>query len=409
MSIRISTQWSYEQSLTTMMAQQAAVNASQNEVTSGKRINVASDDPTGAGKAISLSHMMAGQQQYSDSIDSANTRMSTETTTLDSVTNLLDSARTLALQSINGSLAPADRQSIATNLSQIRDQLMQLGNTADSNGDALFGGTSGTSTPFIQNADGSVSYTGTDSQLYASIGSGLQIATGDTGSSIFMNNANGNGTFSATAASGNTGSLVVGGSSVTDATAYANGMASNGSYTINFDGAGNWTATDAGGNPVLDTSGNPVGGTYKDGDNISFNGMTIAMTGTPAAGDSVTVGKSQNQDIFGTLNNMINALNSGASGASLNNVMNRQIESLDSTQSAVTNTQVLVGARMNTLDQQSSAYADLKVSYTNALTAVTDADPATAISQLSMQSAALSASQQVFVKAQQLTLFNYIK
>ena len=89
--------------------------------------------------------------------------------------------------------------------------------------------------------------------------------------------------------------------------------------------------------------------------------------------------------------------------------MNRQIESLDSTQSAVTNTQVLVGARMNTLDQQSSAYADLKVSYTNALTAVTDADPATAISQLSLQSAALSASQQVFVKAQQLTLFNYIK
>ena len=108
MSIRISTQWSYEQSLTTMMAQQAAVNASQNEVTSGKRINVASDDPTGAGKAISLSHMMAGQQQYSDSIDSANTRMSTETTTLDSVTNLLDSARTLALQSINGTLAPAE-------------------------------------------------------------------------------------------------------------------------------------------------------------------------------------------------------------------------------------------------------------------------------------------------------------
>jgi flagellar hook-associated protein 3 FlgL len=408
--MRVSTSWTYQQSLNTMLAQEAALAATQNQVSTESRINVASDDPGGAGQAIGISHQLSNINQYTATINSANTRLSTESTTLNSITDLLNSARDLGLEAINGSLAPADRQSIATQLTQINQQILQLGNSKDSNGNALFAGTSNTDTPFVQAADGTVSYVGNDSQMMAAIGSGLQVATGDPGGELLMNNLNGNGSFVASAAAGNTGTGVVGTTSVTDPSTYKTDLAAaGGSYTINFDGAGNWSATDAGGNPVLDSSGNPVGGTYTDGDSISFNGMTIAMTGTPAAGDSVAVAKSSNQDIFSTLNNMITALQGNGTSAQLNNVLNRQIEALDSTQASVTSDVVQVGSRLDTLTQQGSTYSDLNVNYQASLSSVQDVDPATAISKLSLQSAALSASQQVFAKVADLSLFNYIK
>jgi flagellar hook-associated protein 3 FlgL len=408
--MRVSTSWTYQQSVNTMLAQEAALAATQNQVSTGNRINVASDDPGGAGQAIGISHQLSNINQFSATINSASTRLSTESTTLNSITDLLNSARDLGLQAINGSLAPADRQSIATSLTQIRQQILQLGNSQDSNGNALFAGTSNTDTPFVQAADGTVSYVGNDSQLMAAIGSGLQVATGDPGGELLMNNLNGNGSFIASAAAGNTGTGVVGATSVTDPSTYATDLAAaGGSYTINFDGAGNWSASDATGNPVLDSSGNPVGGPYTDGDSISFNGMTIAVTGTPAAGDSVSVAKSSNQDIFATLNNMINALQGSGSSSQLNNVLNRQIESIDATQASVTNDVVQVGSRLNTLTQQTSTYGDLNVNYQDSLSSVQNVDAASAISKLSLQSAALSASQQVFAKVQNLSLFNYIK
>ncbi|WP_430391055.1 flagellar hook-associated protein FlgL [Dyella sp. 20L07] len=408
--MRLSTSWMYQQSLSTMLNQQSALSATQNQVTTGQRINVASDDPAGAGQVVSLSHVIATNAQYSSNIDSATTRLNTEASTLSSVNSVLDTARTLALQAINGTLSDSDRTSIASQLSQIRDQLVQQANTTDSNGNALFAGTSTTATPFQVGVNGVVSYTGNSGQQRAAVGSGLQIATGDAGSGLFMNIPAGNGSFTSSAGTANTGTLVVGANSVTDQAAWSSGSAaSGGGYTITFDASGGWTAADAKGNPVLDSSGNPVSGTYTDGGSISFNGMSIAMSGTPAAGDTVSVTAGGQQDIFTTLTNMITALQSGGSDTQLTNVMSRQVESIDQTQLAISATQVAIGGRLNTITQQQSAYQDLNVTYQSALSDVQSTDAYTAISNLSLQSAALQASQQVFAQVKSMSLFNYLK
>lgn len=408
--MRLSTSWMYQQSLSTMLNQQSALAASQNQVSTGKRINVASDDPVGAGKVISLGHILAANTQYTSNIDSANTRLSTEQTALTAVTNLLDSARSMGVQGINGSLSSSDRKDMATQLSQLRDQLVQLANTSDSNGNALFAGTSTTTTPFVKGPNGAVSYTGNDAQLMASVGSGLQIYTGDAGSGLFMNIPAGNGSFTASAGSTNSGTLVVGANNVSDPVAWNSASAaSGGGYTINFAAGGNWTANDAHGNPVLDSSGNPVGGAYQDGGNISFNGMSITLSGTPAAGDTVAVKSGGSQDIFSALGNMVAVLQGNGSDADVANGLNRQIESIDQALGSASNAMVAVGGRMNTLDQQKSAYADLSVTYQSALSDTQDVDVYTAISNLSMQTASLQASQQVFAQVKSLSLFNYIK
>ncbi|BBD81022.1 flagellar hook-associated protein FlgK [Aerosticca soli] len=82
-----------------------------------------------------------------------------------------------------------------------------------------------------------------------------------------------------TPASSNTGSAV-GSIEVADA-GNANLFAG---ATLTFNSATNYTITDASGNPV-------GGGTYTSGSPITFDGWSLNLTGTPAAGDSFTVGK----------------------------------------------------------------------------------------------------------------------
>ena len=135
--MRISTSWMYQQSVSSMLNQQSSLAATQNQVTTQKRINVASDDPAGAGQIVSLNHILAANTQYSSNIDSASNRLSTEQITLGSVASLLDNARSLALQGINGSLTSSDRQDMAAQLVQMRDSMVQLANTADANGNLL--------------------------------------------------------------------------------------------------------------------------------------------------------------------------------------------------------------------------------------------------------------------------------
>ena len=412
--MRISTVWMYQQQLSTMLSQQSALAQTQNQVSTGNTINVASDNPTGAAQIVGLNHILAQNTQYSSNINSANTRLSTESTTLTSINNLLSSVNDLGMGAINGAMSSADLGNMATQLTQYRNQLVQLANTTDANGQALFAGTSTTTAPFVMNSStGAVAYAGNDQQSFTAIGSGLQVASGDAGSPIFMSLPAGNGSFVSSAGSSNTGTLVVGANSVTNTAAWSAATAAGPvNDTITFGANGSYSVTDASGNPVTDSSGNPVTGTYTDGGSISFNGITIGMSGTPAAGDTVKLqsdNASNTQDVFTTLNNMIAALQSGGSTTAINNTLNRQLESLNQAMNAVSTAQVSVGSRIDTLQQQSGNYSDLNLTYKSALSDVQNVDMATAISNLSLQSTALQASQQVFAKIQGTSLFDYLR
>lgn len=402
--IRLSTSWMFQQSLSSMLSAQSGLADIQNQVTSGSRINLASDDPAGAAQAVSLNHVIASTAQYSSNIDNANARLSTEANTLTSFNSLLDQVRSMTLQGINGTLSNADRSDMATQLTQIRAQLVQLANTTDANGNALFAGTATTSTPFVVNGNGSVSYAGNASNQMSQIGEGLRIPDSDAGANLFMNLPTGNGSFTASAAAANTGTLLVGSTSVSDGAAWKAATAAGPvDYQISFDAAGNWTATDAGGAMVAT-------GAYQDGGSISFNGMSIALSGTPAAGDSVSVKSGGTQDVFSTLSNLIGALQDGTlSDTQRSNQISRQLESIDQAQSSVLSTQTDVGGRINRIAQQKTTYSDLTLTYQTTLSGVQDTDMASAISKLMLQSTALQASQQTFAKVQGMSLFNYIR
>ena len=92
-----------------------------------------------------------------------------------------------------------------------------IANSTDSAGNYLFGGYANTSPPFTQSG-GTVSYNGSDQVIQVQISANQSISGGDTGATAFMNIPTGNGTFTVSAGSANTGTASIGGGTVTDPT-----------------------------------------------------------------------------------------------------------------------------------------------------------------------------------------------
>ena len=81
-----------------------------------------------------------------------------------------------------------------------------------------------------------------------------------------------------TAASANTGGATVSGASVTNPSAWVSDT-----YTVTFGAGGSYKVTNSGGTQV-------ASGTYASGTPISFAGAQLTLSGTPASGDTFTVG-----------------------------------------------------------------------------------------------------------------------
>src|SRR6185312_1264729 len=368
----------------------------------GKRINQPSDDPVGAARALDMSHLIADAAQYQRNITSANARLGLEEQSLANTGNVLGRVRTLLLQAANGSQTDDTRGDIAAEMVQLRQQLLGQANSKDGQGEYIFAGNRTGTQPFA--SQGSVSYMGDAGQRMVAAGPGLQVATGDPGSAVFMDIPTGNGRFAVSAAAANAGSAVAGASSVSDPAANPPAW-DGGSYSIVFTAADAYEVRDGGG-VVLDS------GSYDPdkGGSVTFRGAQIAFSGAPAAGDSFALGASAKQDVFTTLDNIIKTLRTpNGGGAQMQNDINTQFANLDQAIDAITRTRGLVGARMNALDQQSGLNDDLTLQYKTALSDVQDLNYYDAISQLGAQTTALQAAQQTFTKIQGSKLFDYLR
>ncbi|HET6804163.1 MAG TPA: flagellar hook-associated protein FlgL [Frateuria sp.] len=396
--MRVSTSWMQQQSVNTMMERQSDLSDIQSQMGTGKRINQPSDDPVGAARAVELTHLDADTAQYQRNIGSANGRLGLEDQTLSSVSNVLDRVRTLTLEGMNATQTDESRADIAAELVQLRGQLLGIANSKDSQGDYIFAGNRTAAQPFV--SQGGVSYVGDQGQRMVAAGPGLQVATGDPGSAIFMGIATGNGTFAVSAAGGNTGSAVAGATSLVDASAW-----DGGSYQLTFTAPDAYEVRDGGGALV-------ASGSYdtQKGGMVAFKGVQVAISGTPGVGDSFSVAPSSTQSVFDTLDGIIaNFTQANTGDAPMQNALNGQLANLDQAVGSITRARAAVGARMNALDQQSSLNDDLTLQYQTALSGVQDLNYYDAVSKLSLQSSALQGAQLTFSKLQGMSLFNYLK
>ncbi|MBT9431210.1 flagellar hook-associated protein FlgL [Candidatus Sodalis endolongispinus] len=184
--MRLSTSMIYQRNLDAISESYSKWENTGQQLATGKRVNVPSDDPIAASQAVKLSQSQALNSQYSAARTSATNSLSSETTVLEQVTDVIQSAQTLLVQAGDGTLSDKDRQSLATQLQSYKDQLLNLANSQDGNGNYLFSGYKTNSAPFVEAEDGSISYSGGGQAMTQQVDASRSLTVGDTGSAVFM-------------------------------------------------------------------------------------------------------------------------------------------------------------------------------------------------------------------------------
>ena len=194
--MRLSTAYSYDAGVSTLLQRQNDMNDLQNQMTTGLRVNKASDDPAAAARAERALEAVNRTTADQRTLDASKSVMSQTESTLGDAGNLLQSARTLLVQAGNATLSDTDRQSIAQQLQSLRGQLLGMANSDNGAGNYLFGGQGSTQKPFTDTASG-VQYTTTAGTTRTDSVDNVPLTT--DGNAAWMTARTGNGVFATSA------------------------------------------------------------------------------------------------------------------------------------------------------------------------------------------------------------------
>ena len=397
--MRISTAMMHNRSVNTLMKRQADMAKAQDEVSTGLKVQKPSDDPAAAVQILQLQQQRAAAEQFGKNINSVKTRLEMSELAMADAENVIRRVAELGVQANSAALDTSDKRAIAIELSSLNQQLMAVANRKDANGEFLFSGYASGIQPFTRPASGSVTYAGDQSSRNVQIGPAQYLADGDSGQSVFMSVPEGNGTFVLSATSGNAGTGVIAGA-VQNSAAWIPD-----DYTLSFTTASTWQVVDGSANVV-------ASGAYSAGTAINFNGVSLTVTGTPAAGDGFSIEQSRHEDIFTTIDQLISTLNASTSTQSqkalFQNDLGTAMTQLSQAETHVLNVRAGIGARVSILESVDNTREDEISQYTSAISALRDADATESISRFSQQYTALQAAQQAYARIAQLSLFNYL-
>lgn len=392
------------QSISSMLEQQAKMNKTLMQLSSRKRIMTPSDDPTGAVRIVDLKSAIGRVEQYQDNADSARSRLEQEESVLFGVTNLLQRSRELAVQGNNGAtLSVEDKQALAYEIRMLADELEGLANTRDSNGDYIFSGYKTGTKPFTRTATDTYTYSGDQGQRQLQISADRTIADGDHGYDLFMNVDTGPWAsvtgIAATAAGYATaiadGDLTINGISVGAIPAAADAAERATQIRDAINAISDSTHVSA----ELATSTTLTLTSSDDDIDIGLaSTATTATTGLTAGTTATTTGT---RNIFETLLLVASTLESDGQ-------VDRYLNDLSEAMDNVSDIHSSVGARLNAIDEQNEVNADIQLVLEGSLSEVEDLDYAEAMSRFSQQSLALQVAQKAFAQVQGLSLFNYL-
>lgn len=397
--MRVSTNGSFLQGMRLMQQLQSTLSETQIQIATGRRLLRPSDDPIAAARSLSFRESISRIEQFDRNSNSAQARLEQEESSLQSVTNVLQRVRELAIRANNATENRASRRQVSVELEQLLADLVQQGNQKDGNGRYLFGGTKDGSVPVSNSATGFI-YNGDEGQRLIQIGESRQIFDGDSGAAVFFDIRNGNGVFRASPNSANNGTGVLGLGNVVDPQSYDKRV-----YTVRFIDPDNYEVVDPGG-AVVTT------GAYTSGQSIAFQGIEFTLSGAPVTGDEFIVEPSRNQSMFQTVQNMIDLLDTDVQNdqlqAILVNTINIGIQEIDLAIDNVSDIRTQIGIRLKAVDSQTDGNSTSALLAKQAISELEDLDYAEALSRLSLQATTLEAAQRSFVATRQLSLFQFL-
>jgi flagellar hook-associated protein 3 FlgL len=403
MAMRLSTAGFHRNTIGAILDHQTKLAKTQTQITTGQRFQTASEDPIAATRAAALDRTLADNSQYERNSNIVEARLSYEEQTLADVTSLLQQVRERALQGANTTLGSEERRMLANDIRQNLQALMELANKDDANGEYLFAGTSTATRPFTQGTTG-VNYQGDLTNRQIRISSTQSLADSHSGVDVFMGIRERNGVFTTNVVTTNTGSATIDVGRVMDPSQWVPD-----NYTLQFTSPTDWQVVD----DTLPTANVIATGTgFASGQAISFNGISVTVTGTPATNDSFTINPAQGQDMFAMVEDLANSLTMATSlpsdAAMFQSRIGGAIANLDKSLERVVSVRAEVGSRLLAIDAATETRESEAIDLQSLLSDLRDTDYAAAITQLNQQYAGLQAAQAAYTRIAQMSLFDYL-
>jgi flagellin len=287
MSLVLNTNISSLNAQNNLTSSQASLSQSLQRLSSGLRINSAADDAAGLAISQQFTTQINGTNQAVSNANDAVSEAQTTAGALNTIVNNLQSIRTLAVESANGSNSASDRQALDNQVQQQIAEITQIAQQTTFNGLNVLNGSSGNTTY----------------QVGANVGNTITInlATG-VGANQIGQTATATGTTlgstaaGAVATTGATGALTVqvgsgqavsvaASSTFATAVSYQDGTSAFAKAAA-FNAAGASGLTASASTSVADTGFTAAGGTATGTYSLSING--VAVFGAVAVGTGIT-------------------------------------------------------------------------------------------------------------------------
>jgi flagellar hook-associated protein 3 FlgL len=176
--------------LSALKASDQSEQTALQQMTTGRRVNQPSDDPSAAALEVNIAYQMDSCDQYQRSISSIYSELQTADSSLNSAVTALQRAITLGVEGANGTLSQDNRTTVAQEINGISQQVLSIANLSF-NGHYVFGGTANSKPPYVADntAPGGIGYQGNDGVNKVEINTGQSIAVNQPGSQLFSSPA----------------------------------------------------------------------------------------------------------------------------------------------------------------------------------------------------------------------------
>ncbi|MDC8830446.1 flagellar hook-associated protein FlgL [Alteromonas gilva] len=407
--MRVTTNQLYNQTIRNIMENQKALSDTQIELSTGSRINKPSDDPVGAARVLRLTEELDTLKQFQRNNDLVTGALEQQETILRNITDTVQRARQLTIQAGNGLLSDADRKALAAEIGQIKDEVFDLMNSQNAEGDYYFAGFQSETQPLVLNsAGGGNAYTfqGDSGTNNVQLSNSVSIRSSLSGQQVFEDvPARRNFSITTTTGIGVEEALVAGQGDFDRF--YRNNYDPvtplNNSYQITITAPNQLNITNVGTGAIVATKD------YAAGESFNFAGIDFTLNGNLGDTLNFQLDAPQKKNIANTLNDLEEVLNnSSVSDAAFREGLSDALVGIDNGLEKIALEVSSIGARLNTAQSVYETNLDIEVSVKEARSSIKDVDYAEASSEFAKQEAALTAALTTFPKISNLSLFNYI-
>ncbi|WP_019701777.1 flagellar hook-associated protein FlgL [Paracidovorax oryzae] len=415
----------YENALRNLSQRQTALSNLQENLTSGKRVVRASDDPVAAAQAERAITRISRVQSEQRALENARNTVTQAESTLGQAVDIVQELRQLVVSAGGGSLKPEDRKTIMNQVQGLREQLSDMVNRKDTNGLPLLGALGSALAPFLGPQSGTPDYSFAGLPGQAS-GSATSLPMSLDGESAFMFQPKRDGVYTASVSNIPTGRLLT-----TDGVkAGDTSLITGDDYQIVFSGvgpgatAGTTTATYTITNMTTGVASAPVTVPDFPADKpvsiavTGIPGVSFNITGTPtrqndgtynfspANGDTISLKPSAS--IFSSIDQAVRDIGGATNGNAAAQAVGQALNNIDIGLERIQNMRGYAGELLNRADRitgdQNKRADQLEADRSRA----EDLDMIKGISDFQNNQTGYQAALQSYAQVQKLSLFNYI-